>query len=668
MKKITAILVSVLAFMLLFNSCGFKDFGDINKDPNKPSTPFTTYFFTQACWYVPQFTLRNVDNGYDPWQQEWPGYLSEAKNNQYGPLNTTSYFNSQNFYLYPLKNLQMIIDLNEDEETKGQSNVAVFGTSANQIAAAKTLMAYFYMSITDIQGPIILSEALKGESEGIWKPKYDSQEEAYTLLNNSLEEAYAQFDETGTLSSTADILYGGDIAKWKKFNASLRMLMAIKLADVAPDTGKTRFAKAYADGGMESVADGLDYTYDDLNWNYLYYWCSPDYSAAGFTQVPNMLIVEQMKALEDNRMFEYFEIEGYWGARDEATFPRDQYTSFYGVPFGLSSNEAVSSWTDCCCSINSKVLGMTATIPIIPAARVLLTEAEAAYRGWISDDAKDLYEAGIKASFAWWGAKDVDAYIAKPAVAYDAANGLEQIAIQRWIASYLSDGVEAWSDWRRLDIPKMYVGPGAIDKHVDHYPYRLPFDPGNDAVNNAENYAAAIAGLSDGKDTKDSRVWWDVADNEKGVLTDAQCTPSISKPADWQAKMTGTMKYGLDTWGGAPVYTDHAATWYEDVNHPGTFKIDPFGDAVLVFKANGDEYVVDNQIVGEVSGEAVNVADWNIDQNIPSGNPSEEGVCYYDTDEAAYLFLLVYRSGGPRGGGSTGFLCYGYDAFVPDSD
>ena len=525
MKTIHKILFSAAAVAATLSSCDkITDFGDINKSPNSPSTAYTEYLFSYACQYVPYFVLGSTTNGYDPWQQEWPGYLSESKNNQYGPLGTTVQYATSAIYLYPLKNLHMIVEMNEDESQKDQTNVRSFGSNANQIAAAKTLAAYYYMSLTDINGPIIFSEAFKGASDGNWKPAYDSQESVYTQLDESLSEAYRQFDESESLSS-ADFLYNGDIAKWKKFNASLRMLMAIKLCDVAPGVGKTRFAAAYKDGGMESVSDGFYYSYDDLTWNRLYYWCSPDYSAAGFNAVPNYFIVEQMKAFKDNRMFKYFDIEGYKGTRDEAKFPRDQYSSFYGVPFGLAGNNEVAAFSDCCCSVNSSLLAVDATFPVVPAARILLTEAEAAYRGWISADAKSLYEAGIKASFEQWGATGADDYVKSDAVAYKSSDGLEQIAIQRWIASYMSDGVEAWSDWRRLDIPYMPVGPGAENEGNTHYPYRIGYYSDTDIAYNYDNYVEAVKQLYGGEDNTSSRVWWDVADNRTGVLTDAQFTP-----------------------------------------------------------------------------------------------------------------------------------------------
>lgn len=667
MKKFSIIVASVVAGLFALSCNKIHDFGDINKSPNSPSTEFTTYFFTEACKYVPTFVLRDATNGYDPWQQEWAGYLSESKNNQYGPLSTTSYYSSNTLYLRPIKNLQYIIDLNSNEETASQTNVVAFGSNANQIAVATTLQSFYFMTISDIQGPVVLTEALKGASEDNWTPKFDTQEEVYTILNERLTAAYKMFDETSSLNSAADILYGGDVAKWKKFNATVRMLMAIKLSDVAPEVGKARFAAAYADGGLEATADSFNYTYDDLNWNYLYYWCSPDYAAAGQNAVPNYFIVETMKGLKDNRMFEYFDVECYKGKRKESIFPRDKFSSFYGIPFGLESNDAVSAWSDCVSSVNKKMLAMNATIPVIPTSRALLIEAEAAFRGWIDADPKALYEAGIKSSFEWWGAKDADKYIASDEVAYDAAHGLEQIALQRWIACYLSDGIEVWSDWRRLDIPHMPVGPGASKTGTSHYPYRLPFY--NENETNPENYAEALKDLSSGKDDKSARVWWDVADNWEGVIPDEECVPQIVIPADWEAVQTGTMQYGFDYYSGEPIFDDHATTLYADVNHPGVYKLSPYGgedgELILQYNESDNSYSYACQVVGQIDGADVRAGDWDSDQGTSHpDDPTYRG--YYDEDEGGWLFMTIWRV--KRADGKWALTAYGYDAFFPAAE
>ena len=59
MKKFYNILLSVLTASILVTACNPADFGDINKDPNNPSTAFTNYLFTSACTYVPYFVLGN---------------------------------------------------------------------------------------------------------------------------------------------------------------------------------------------------------------------------------------------------------------------------------------------------------------------------------------------------------------------------------------------------------------------------------------------------------------------------------------------------------------------------------------------------------------------------------------------------------------------------------
>ena len=223
-------------------------------------------------------------------------------------------------------------------------------------------------------------------------------------------------------------------------------------------------------------------------------------------------------------MSAYFDIEGYKGTRDESVFPRNNYSSYCGAPFGLASPANVSAFETVVCSINKKMLGMFATIPVIPASRVLLVEAEAAIRGWISADAKTLYEAGIRSSFEWWEINGASSYLSSPSIAFSPPKGMEQIATQRWIASYLSDGVEAWSDWRRLNIPEMPVGPAAIAKGIDQYPYRLGFYSDKSVTYTSASFAEAVNDLR-GDDNITGRVWWDVADNPKLKLTEAQCTP-----------------------------------------------------------------------------------------------------------------------------------------------
>ena len=85
--------------------------------------------------------------------------------------------------------------------------------------------------------------------------------------------------------------------------------------------------------------------------------------------------------------------------------------------------------------------------------------------------------------------------------------------MQRWFAGFLTDGVEVWSDWRRLNVPSLPLTDYqkvSIDGKA--YPYRLGY--GSEMDSNAEQRDAAVKATFGGNDTPWQRLWWDVADND----------------------------------------------------------------------------------------------------------------------------------------------------------
>lgn len=486
MKKIK-LLVCALLGLLTFNGCS--DFDDINVDPNNPSKPETRFMFTHACKRVVTFSLNGT---YNPWTQLFPQYLAERQNIQYSNYSITD-FNVGPYYYENINNLETIIRLNEDEETRNESYVVQLGSVNNQIAACRTLRAFYYMHMTDIMGMLPYSEALKGNEE-IFTPKYDTQEFIYEDLEKELCEAYAQFEESGSLNKEYDILYSGNIANWKKLNASLRMMMAIKLSDVAPEIGKARFAKAYADGGMVDNSERLEYKYllETDNQNPLY----DNIIVSGRRDfAPSKTILDQLIAYNDPRLAAY-------------AVP-NSVGEYAGVPFGILQTDIVN-YTDQA-DFNENYYQQNSPIVVISPSHILLIEAEAAVRGWINANAEELYKAGIKASFDQHGLGDqLDTYCAQADIAFTGSNAqkIEKIAMQRWLANYMQDGVEAWSDWRRLNVPNLKPGASAT---ITHVPYRRVYYP-DDYNTNKDNYQAAIN--AQGPDDFDTRVWWDVKDND----------------------------------------------------------------------------------------------------------------------------------------------------------
>ncbi len=512
MKKIKSFMVALVALTTVASSC-MGDFGDLNVNPNNPSEAYTSMLFTYSARRVRYYTMNSYY--YDPWIATWTGYLAESLNNQYGPMQTTVNYGTSTYYVYVIRNLNTIIEMNEDEDTKSTIAVTSFGDNANQIAVAKTLRAFFFMTLTDILGPLPYTEAFRGESDDIWQPAFDSQEYIYQALDEDLRDAYALFDPSGSLSS-ADILYDGDISKWMKFNASLRMMMAIKMADVDPANGRERFAQAYADGAMETVEDGFHYTFDTNSdaYAWMYYVGNTDYSAANLNFVPNKVIVDALRDHQDPRMFSYFTLDGYKGTVDGD--PTD-FDAYVGVPYGLESNSAVTQAAQGCCSVAASYCEAQATYGIITTARTLLVEAEAAELGWIDADPATLYEAGIRASFEFQSTyhtavDGVDDYIASVALSPDTETALQQIVMQRFLAGFLTDGIEAWSDWRRYNIPTLPIYEGQAMEGIEVYPYRMQYAD-SDKQYNETNAQAAIDTYLNGNDDRWQRLWWDTEDN-----------------------------------------------------------------------------------------------------------------------------------------------------------
>ena len=183
---------------------------------------------------------------------------------------------------------------------------------------------------------------------------------------------------------------------------------------------------------------------------------------------------------------------------------------YNGVPFGLTKTE-IAQYTDMA-FFNERYYQQDAPIVVISPSHILLIEAEAAIRGWIGGNAEELYNAGIKASFGQYGigSEEFDKYIIQDAIKLTGSDTekIEKIAMQRWLANFMQDGVEAWSDWRRLNVPNIKPGPSAT---ITHIPYRRVYYP-DDYNTNKANYDAAIA--AQGPDNFDTRVWWDTSDNK----------------------------------------------------------------------------------------------------------------------------------------------------------
>jgi hypothetical protein len=468
MKKLNIFYICLLTF---FVSCS--DFGDINQNPNAPTVVGTETLLTSAQKSVASVIGANVPVLYVQHLAD----ITYTESSRYADV--VADFNG--WYTGPLANLQEIIRLNTDEETKG--NVLAGGSNNNQIGVAMILQGYFYQFITDRWGPLPFTDALKGTETLL--PSYDSQQTIYTGVLSMLKDAVNMLDGG---SIEGDIILGGDTNEWKKFANTLRANMALRMADVDSGTAQSEFTSAMS-AGLLSNTVGYDYLAEAANQNpwFARFITRSDYAISD-------VFYNYLTATNDPRVNSFAD-------------PVKGTGVITPMPYGLENSDVNPE--DVSFPNSTYVRAQDADIPIFSEAQIHFMMAEAAARGWIGDDAETHYNAAIAASMNQWGISDADAiaaFTAQDGVAYDASNWKKSIGEQKWVALF-TQGYEAWAEYRRLDYPVLQVAQVPLNPS-EGIPKRFIY-PASEEQLNADNYNAAVS-LLGGTDTDGVKLWWDV--------------------------------------------------------------------------------------------------------------------------------------------------------------
>jgi len=466
--------VFVAGLVLAIGACG-EGLTEVNENPNAPTD-------VGAQFLLPQSIRAGVEQGINGALMQshtaiWPGHFVEL---QY-PDEEEGFVRSarmqaywDNFYAGPLADAQIVID--KGIET-GSGNVEGVGM---------IWQSWIFHLVTDLWGDVPYSEALKA-MDGKTTPAYDSQQDIYTGLLAALTTGAGKLG-TGADFGSGDILYGNDMTKWRRFAASLRMRLAMRMSEVSPATAQAAFVAAYNAGGFQSNAD-----------NAMLAWPGSPYRNPIFEDWQgrddhgiSASMVDILKSLNDPRLELYAEpaaIDGeYRGLRNGDITP-DHSLAWY--------SRIGNHW---------RADGAATPSAIMTYSEVLFLEAEAVARGWIAGDAATLYAAGIRANMAQWNGKnsptaaEIDAYLAQPAVAY---TGIADIQLQNWIGLF-TNGTEAWSHVRRTGVPALTPGP---DLTLSRIPTRFTY-PDLEQSLNLGSYQAAVA--RQGEDALTTLVWWQV--------------------------------------------------------------------------------------------------------------------------------------------------------------
>lgn len=410
-----------------------------------------------------------------------------------------------NFYRNVIKQLVSVL-----EQTKADP------LQVNTYQAARIWRAYVFMLLTDTYGDVPYFEAGKGYTEEIINPKYDAQQDIYKDILKELEEASAALT-TAQSPIVTDILYGGDVAKWRKLGYTLMLRAGMRMTKIDQANAQAYVKKAVAGGVFESNADNSVLRHTSLYNNYIANHLQAREKTNFYLAAP---FVNYLKDNKDPRLpiFAVRYVGAKGGQEQVAARASSDASVQVGMPMGyndvtiaqtFTANNVVSLWDYTQVNLNT-VLKLDSPEFHVTYAQTQLLLAEAAQRGWVSGSAADYYARGIRANLeqmASYGSAipeaSIKAYL--DAHPYDAAKGLDLINTQYWVASFL-DGNEAWANFRRSGYPALKKNPYPGSEVKGDFIRRMPY-PDSEIVVNSGKLNEAIT--RQGPNTLDTRVWWD---------------------------------------------------------------------------------------------------------------------------------------------------------------
>lgn len=423
---------------------------------------------------------------------------------------------------------------------------------ANSVAVARIWRVYIQSQACDVFGVM----PFPSYSTFVENPPYKSVKDQYTEFFSELDAAAKQFDNTkGFLNSYEDMIFKGDVTKWKKFANSLRLRLALRVSEVDANLCATQAKAALAGGVMESATDDAKCPPSNIGWgqdyNYtlLYAWGETQHMTTTFEKLvsgiggiawPAAINASVHPANVDPRAPIMFD-------------PSTGSQSWKGVPPGLhpdNVNQAPNKAVDIAL-LGVKLVGpasarnISRPYDLFMYDEVCFLKAEAALRGFVTGvDAKTEYENGVRASFTRWGVAGVDSYLASTdknvagtsASFNDEAGAgntkLEKIITQKYIANFPDVSIEGWSDKRRLNLPRFDVcayrdpsefaaAPSSITNPASYVKrIRIPLI---EQTNNTTEYNKGVLIMQQegagGGDKATTRIWWD---QNKNYCTSAQ--------------------------------------------------------------------------------------------------------------------------------------------------
>jgi len=376
------------------------------------------------------------------------------------------------------------------------------------IALARFFRAYHFYNLTMTFGDIPYQAALGG-FDGDFQPAYDTQEQVFAGILDDLETANSGLQNT-TGALLGDVLFNGDIFKWRKAINSFRLRILMTLSNKSGSSSidiQPQFAKIISDPStyplISNNEDNLALNYFDIAGNRYPYFENQNLTSAYLME---QTFVELMKEREDPRLFAIGSITPIAQAEGLSIDDFSAYGGLNGSAFFDALNTEKASGVG---SLVNARYHMNPTVEpsvVMSYSELQFILAEAAELGWFSSDPEVFYNNGIRANMRYYGVNEtaIDQYLLGEEVAYDSSHGIAQINTQKYLTYFFTGGWESFYNQRRTGVPNFSTGEGTLNN--GEIPKRWMYPESESNLNRA-NLEAALQKQFGGQDNINNVMW-----------------------------------------------------------------------------------------------------------------------------------------------------------------
>lgn len=479
----------IILLMVVITSCK-KEFQKLNTNPNTlevandPSLVGNievNTFFNSAynAW-----TLGNGMSQYATFSQSYYNTLA-----RYIPASNQPYW--QVLYTDARDANQVIAD------SKANGNTAMQ-------AVGLILRSYSFAQLTDLWGDIPFKNALQGQN-GNFAASYDSQQIVYTDPALGILPSLRSADSLlkGNVNAiTGDLIYGGDITKWRKFCNGLRLRYLLR-ASSKLSWAAAEMQKIVTDGAIfQSASEGAELTLPS----------SVPYAFPSITERSGDYSIKYCNTL----LYNFFVNTGDQ-QRLSLLFAKNvtnqsasgfSFNYYGGMPIVADANTAQVNGSS---GFNSAIFLSSPSSPVLKARVITYQEvqfilAEASLKGLIIGSPATYYNNGVLGAYADYGidATSAATYLTNANVVYNPANALSQIITQKWVGNF-DVGFEGWVEYRRTGIPAFDATSANLNG--GKISTRFLYPPDEQTIN-AINYKAELA-IQGGTESTTYKAWWE---------------------------------------------------------------------------------------------------------------------------------------------------------------